>query len=82
MHCERLTVVRRSSSITPILIVPGANPKSSSIRTNSVLAKANAAAKKERQKLRKAQQQINRRRAERLGHLERQLAELKKLLQG
>ncbi len=43
---------------------------------------ANAAAKNERQKLRKAQQQINRRRAERLGHLERQLAELKKLLQG
>ena len=43
---------------------------------------ANAAAKKERQKLRRTQQQINRRRAERLGHLERQLAELKKLLQG
>jgi len=43
---------------------------------------ANAAAKKERQKQRQAQQRVNRRRAERLGQLERQFAELKKLLQG
>ena len=42
---------------------------------------ANQAAKRERKKLRDAAQATNRRRAKRLGQLERQVAELKKLLQ-